>query len=131
MRFHWPAFLLSLGALFTASASDSQRQYDIQAAPGFLFDRRPFMAECADRTPGQRMEPGVRVVIFPHAPYLRTRPETLTFLVPMFRHSLSLLTRPIWSRSPARSETSGHYSSVLRPKGAARTKPANIFNQFR
>ncbi len=77
MRFQWPAFLLSLGALFTANASDSQRQYDTQAAPGFLFDRSPFGAQCADRTPGQ-MEPGVRVVMFPQAPYLRTRTETLT-----------------------------------------------------
>jgi hypothetical protein len=72
MRFHWPAFLLSLGALLTANASDSQCQYDTQATPDFLFDRSPFGAQCADRTPG------VRVVIFPKASYLRTRAETLT-----------------------------------------------------
>jgi hypothetical protein len=78
MRFHWSAFLLSLGALFTANASDSQRQYDTQAAPAFLFDRSPIRPRYADRTPGQRMEPGARVVMFSQAPYLRTRPETLT-----------------------------------------------------
>jgi hypothetical protein len=78
MRFRWPVFLCSLGALFTANASDSRPKYELQAAADFLFERRPFGSECADRTPGQRMEPGVRLVVSPQAAYKRTRPETLT-----------------------------------------------------
>lgn len=78
MRFRWPVFLFSLGALFTADASDSRRKYELQAAADFLFQRRPPGSECADRTPGQRMEPGVRLVLSPQAPYKRTRPEILT-----------------------------------------------------
>lgn len=78
MRFRWPVFLFSLGALFATSASDSQREYELQAAPDFLFQRRPLGLECADRTPGRPIEPGVRSVLSPQAPYRRTRPETLT-----------------------------------------------------
>jgi hypothetical protein len=78
MRFRWPVFLFSLGALFTANASDSRRKYELQAAADFLFERTPLGSECADRTPGQVMAPGVRLVVSPQAPYKRTRPETLT-----------------------------------------------------
>jgi hypothetical protein len=78
MRFRWPVLLFSLGSLFVADASDAQRAYEQQAAPDFLFQRRPFGSECADRTPGQRMEPGVRIELAPRAPYKRTRSETLS-----------------------------------------------------
>jgi len=78
MRFRWPVLLFSLTSLFMADASDAQRAYEQQAAPDFLFQRRPFGSECADRTPGQRMEPGVRMELGRQAPYKRTRPETLT-----------------------------------------------------
>jgi len=77
MRFRWPVFLLSLGALFTADA-DSQQKYEQQAAPDFLFQRRPLGSECADRTPGQRTGPRVRLEPSRQAPYKRTRSETLT-----------------------------------------------------
>jgi hypothetical protein len=79
MRLRWPVFLFSLGALFTANASDSQSKYEQQAAPEFLFQRRPLGSECADRTPGQRTEPRVRLELSPQAAYKRTRAETLTF----------------------------------------------------
>lgn len=78
MRLRWSAFLLSLGALFTANASNSQSNYEQQAAPDFLFQRRPFGSECADRTPGQRTESQVRWEVARQAAYKRTRPETLT-----------------------------------------------------
>jgi hypothetical protein len=78
MRFRWPVFLFSLGSVFTASASGSQREYEQGAAPDFLFEQRLVGSECSERTPGQRMEPGLRAVSPARAPYLRTRPETLT-----------------------------------------------------
>jgi hypothetical protein len=78
MQFSWPFFLFSLGALFPDDASDSRRKYELQAAADFLFQGTPVGSECADRTPGQRMEPGVRVLASSRAPYKRTRPETLT-----------------------------------------------------
>ncbi len=79
MQFRWPIFLFSLGSLFTGCASDSRRAHEQGAAPGFLFARRPIGSECADRTPGQPKEPGSRVVSPALPPYLRSRPETLTF----------------------------------------------------
>ena len=78
MRFGWPIFLFSVGSLFTAGASDARRKYEQQAAADFLFERRPFGSECADRTPGQRIGPGVRVVLSSGAAYKRTRSETMT-----------------------------------------------------
>jgi hypothetical protein len=80
MRLRWPVFLFSLGALFTANASDSQSQYEQQAAPNSLFEQRFIGSECADRTPGKKREPGARFVasLGTQAPYKRTRPETLT-----------------------------------------------------
>ena len=77
MRLRWPVFMFSLGTLFSANASDSQSKYEQQAAPNFLFQRRPLGPECADRTPGQRTEPAVRVEPSRQAQYKRTRPETL------------------------------------------------------
>lgn len=78
MRFVWPVFLFSLSSLFTSAASDSRRKYELQPAADFLFERTPFGSECADRTPNQRMGPGVRVVLSSGAAYKRTRAETLT-----------------------------------------------------
>src|SRR5580658_4511240 len=78
MRYRWPVFLFSLGSLLTPRPSASQAKYDQQAAPDFLFERRPVGYECADRTPGQRMEPGMKALSPARPPHLRTRPETLT-----------------------------------------------------
>lgn len=79
MRLRWPIFAASLGAFIAACGPNSQRRYDLQAAPNFLFEQRPFRLECADRTPGQPLPSGTRaiVVISPQASYLRTRLETL------------------------------------------------------
>jgi hypothetical protein len=78
MQFRWPIFLFSFGSLFTTCASGSRRAYEQGAAPEFLFARRPIGSECADRTPGQPMEPGLRAVSPALPSYLRTRSETLT-----------------------------------------------------
>jgi hypothetical protein len=78
MRLRWPVFLFSRGALFTANASDPQSKYEQQAVPDSLFERRFIRSECADRTPGKKMEPGVRVSLGTQAPYQRSRRETLT-----------------------------------------------------
>jgi hypothetical protein len=59
-------------------SSGARRKYDLQAAPEFLFEQRPFSFGCADRTPGQSLEPGVRLVVSQQVPYLRTRLEALT-----------------------------------------------------
>ena len=81
MRLRWPVFLVSVSSFFMSSASDGRRKYELQPAPEFLFERRPFRSECADRTPGQSgmNERGVRFrVAGNQAPYLLTRSEELT-----------------------------------------------------
>src|SRR5208283_923653 len=51
MQLRWPAFVLSLSALLPSRASDVRRKYELETAPEFLFERKPFRSECADRTP--------------------------------------------------------------------------------
>lgn len=53
MQFRWPISLISLSALFTSCASDAKRKYDVEAAPEFLFERRPIGFECVDRIDGR------------------------------------------------------------------------------
>jgi hypothetical protein len=78
MRVRWLNLLASMGGLLSANSARAQRKYDLQAAPEFLFEQRPFDAECADRTPGQPLQPGYRLVAANQPPYLRTRLESLT-----------------------------------------------------
>ncbi len=82
MQLRWSAFVLSLSALLAFSASDVRRRYELEPAPEFLFERRPFRSECADRTPSRNRitERGARAVLVPgnQAPYLLTRPEEVT-----------------------------------------------------
>ena len=80
MRLRWPAFLISVSALFMSSASRARRESDVQPAPEFLFERRPFRFDCADRTPGQAAmnERGVRLSMGNEGPFLLARPEETT-----------------------------------------------------
>jgi hypothetical protein len=57
----------------------SQREYELQPAPEFLFERRPYELRCADRKPGQRVIDGREsfLVVGNQAPYLLTRLEEL------------------------------------------------------
>jgi len=87
MRIRWRSSLASLGSaflglaplggLFSLKSSNAQRRYDLQAVPEFVFEQRPFSPECADRTPGQPLQPGVHLVSSMQAPYLRTRLDSL------------------------------------------------------
>src|SRR5689334_20727620 len=76
MRVRWPNLLASIGGMLSASAN-AQRKYELQAASEFLFEQRPSDAECADRTPGQRLRPGPRFVVGNQPPYRHTRLESL------------------------------------------------------
>jgi hypothetical protein len=80
MRLRWPGFLLSVGSFFKSRAVRARRHQDVKPAPEFLFERRPFRFECADRRPGQARtsEPGVRLRSSNEAPFLLTRAEELT-----------------------------------------------------
>jgi len=82
MQLRWSAFVLSLSALLAFSASDVRRKYELEPAPEFLFERKPFRSECADRTPSRNRitERGARAVLVPgnQAPYRLTRPEEVT-----------------------------------------------------
>jgi len=53
MQFRWPILLVSLGAMFTSCASDAERKYDVEAAPEFLFERRPIDFDCVDKIAGR------------------------------------------------------------------------------
>jgi len=59
----------------------SRREYELQPAPEFLFERRPYELRCADRKPGQREldEREARAVLVAgnQAPYLLTRLDEL------------------------------------------------------
>ena len=59
----------------------SRREYELQPAPAFLFEPRPYEFRCADRTPGQREldERKTRAVLVAghQAPYLLTRLDEL------------------------------------------------------
>jgi hypothetical protein len=59
----------------------SRREYELQPAPEFLFEQRPFELRCADRKPGQReideRETRAVYVAGNQAPYLLTRLDEL------------------------------------------------------
>ncbi|MGA7339132.1 MAG: hypothetical protein WBX18_00955, partial [Terracidiphilus sp.] len=77
MRFRWPVFLASLCAFTTSCAPQWQRTYEMQPAPDFLFDQRPFHIGCADR-PAQ-LPPGTHAWFSTssQARYARTRLDFL------------------------------------------------------
>jgi len=70
----WP-LLLSLGAMFSFSASRS-REAQLQAAPEFLFERRPFQSDCAAPPAGATVG---YVISTRHLPFQRKQPQNLTF----------------------------------------------------
>ena len=80
MRLRWPAFLVSVSALFMSCASHAGREIEVQPVPEFVFERRPFQFDCADRRPGKATtnERGVRVSMGNEAPFLLTHAEKLT-----------------------------------------------------
>lgn len=59
----------------------SRREYELQAAPTFLFERQPYELRCADRRPGQHVfdERATHAVFVAgnQAPYLLTRLDEL------------------------------------------------------
>src|SRR5262245_7557356 len=60
--------------------SKRQRDYELERAAGFLFDRRPFELRCLDRKPGQpESTSGSRFILIAgnQAPYLLTRLDEL------------------------------------------------------
>jgi hypothetical protein len=80
MGLRWRGFLLSVGSLFNSRAVRARRNQDVQPAPEFLFERRPFRFECADRRPGQARtsERGIYLRSSNEAPFSLTRSEELT-----------------------------------------------------
>ena len=80
MRPRWALFLLSAAGLLTSCAVRSQGSYEAQPAPEFLFERRPFTFECADRSPGHdpRSGRGAYLSAGNQAPFLVTRSEEAT-----------------------------------------------------
>ena len=78
MQFHWPKLRAAIGGLLPANSAQAQRKYDLQPAAEFLFETSPFSAECADRTPGQPAQPGLRFAAANQLPYQRTRLESVT-----------------------------------------------------
>ena len=83
MRLHWPAFVMALGALTAACATDPQRDQEQNPAMDLLYESlfadRPFHLDCTDRTPNQPVPPGGGVFIVggSQPPYLLTRLDTL------------------------------------------------------
>ena len=96
MRLRWPVFLMSVSLLFMSCTSHARRESDVQPAPEFLFERRPFQFDCADRTPGQSVmnERGTRLSIGNEAPFLLTRSEEATLSI---RDVPALTIQPIRS----------------------------------
>ena len=84
MRFGWPIFLVSLSVLFKSCSPEARRNYDVEAAPEFLFERRPTEFECVDRIAGQAKpsgrsnKPGLLAGNQP--PYLLTCSEKFTLI---------------------------------------------------
>ncbi|MFL6444786.1 MAG: hypothetical protein ACJ713_13305 [Candidatus Sulfotelmatobacter sp.] len=82
MRFGWFLFLVSLGAVSTTCSSEAKRNYDVQAAPEFLFQRKPTEFGCVDRIAGQAKPSGrggkTLLLAANQPPYLLTRSEEST-----------------------------------------------------
>ena len=81
MRNHWPIFLIAMGPLLVlGSPSRSDRAYEEQPAPLFLFQDRPIPQPCVDRPLKVPRRPGSSyVTLSPQAPFARTRLEHLAF----------------------------------------------------
>jgi hypothetical protein len=80
MRIGWRFFLVSLVSLSVACAADWRRKYEMQLAPGFLFDRQHIAFVCEDRPSKRPIPPGSGFVTFsPQAPFMRTRQQDLVF----------------------------------------------------
>src|SRR5437879_13322025 len=98
MQLRWSAFVLSLSALVAFSASDVRRKYELEPAPEFPFERKPFRSACADRTPSRNRitERGARAVLVPgnQAPYRLTRHEAAT-LTRAARPALTITADPL------------------------------------
>src|SRR5262249_34573792 len=62
---------------FAGASLNSRREQETQAAPEFLFQQARFAPSCEDRTPGQPLRPGIRLVASGQPPYRRTRREEL------------------------------------------------------
>jgi hypothetical protein len=79
MQWRWPVLAACLVVLAVACAKNSQRNYETEAAPGFLFWEHPFHFDCTDRYPGKPLPPGVHsyVTVSPQIPYSYTRLNTL------------------------------------------------------
>jgi hypothetical protein len=100
MRLRWPVFLVSVSSLFSSCAADARRNSEVQPAPEFLFERRPFQFECADRTAGRggMNERGVRLSMGNEAPFLLTHSEEVT-LTPRDVPALTITADPFHSIS--------------------------------
>ena len=77
MRVPWPSSWSSAGRFFSRTSSDPRDHQDVQAAPEFLFQQRPSDGTYEDRTPGQPLQPGSRLVASGQAPCRRSRQEEL------------------------------------------------------
>jgi|SRR5665213_1911373 len=75
MRVPWPSSWASAGRFFSGTSSDARNKQGVQAAPEFLFEQGPSDLTYRDRTPGQPLQPGIRLVVSGQAPYRRSRRE--------------------------------------------------------
>src|SRR5260221_12672089 len=77
MRVRWPSRWGFPRRSFSGTSTSARNEEDLQAAPEFLFEQRPSSASCDDRTPGQPLEPGIRLVAAGQPPYRRVRREEI------------------------------------------------------
>jgi hypothetical protein len=77
MRVPWPSSWASPGRSFSGTSSEAQNKQCLQAAPEFLFEQGSSDLTYGDRTPGQPLQPGIRLVVSGQAPYRRSRREEL------------------------------------------------------
>ena len=77
MRVPWPTWWGFPRRSFSGTSTSAPDEEDLQAAPEFLFEQRPSSASCDDRTPGQPLEPGIRLVAAGQPPYRRVRREEI------------------------------------------------------
>ena len=78
MRRRWPTSWGAARRWFAGGSSSARHEQDTQAAAEFLFQQARFGPSCEDRTPGQPLQPGIRLVALGQPPYRRTRREELT-----------------------------------------------------
>jgi hypothetical protein len=77
MRVPWPSSRAFAGRFFSGTSSDPRNKQDVQAAQEFLFEQGSPDLTCGDRTPGEPLQPGIRLVVSGQAPYRRSRREEL------------------------------------------------------